>query len=137
MLSYAGDLKAESSVEQMLISVRNISGVQSLRPVTGGIPLAQGVAAEGFHFGLHDENGKGLPLQTSILSRWKDGSARWVLLDFQAEPSPKRSYVSSLTFYRLMIKPYWDAAVALYRLHRLRTQVSLNLHRSSCSMQIV
>lgn len=39
MLSYAGDLKAESSVVQMLISVRSISGVQSLQPVTGGIPL--------------------------------------------------------------------------------------------------
>lgn len=48
----------------------------------------------------------------------------------------KRSYVSSLTFYRLMIKPFRDAAVTLYRLHRLRIQVTLNLHRSSCSMQI-
>ncbi|MBL7188931.1 MAG: hypothetical protein ISS70_21605 [Phycisphaerae bacterium] len=87
-LSLAGDLKAGSPIEQITISVWNISGVKSLRPVTGGIPLAQGVAPDGVHFALHDEKDNPVPLQTSILSRWKDGSARWVLLDFQAEPAP-------------------------------------------------
>jgi hypothetical protein len=72
----------------MSISVRNISGTKSLRPVTGGIPLAKGAAPDGVHFALLDENDDPVPLQTSILARWKDGSARWVLLDFQAGPPP-------------------------------------------------
>ncbi|MHC4542191.1 MAG: RIFT barrel domain-containing protein, partial [Planctomycetota bacterium] len=52
------------------------------------IPLAQGAAPDGVHFALCDENDNPVPLQTSVLARWKDGSARWVLLDFQAEPPP-------------------------------------------------
>lgn len=87
-LSLAGDSKAGSPMGQMPISVWDISGVKSLRPVTGGIPLAQGSASEGANFALHDENDDSVPLQTSVLARWKDRSARWVLLDFQAEPAP-------------------------------------------------
>ena len=87
-ISFAGDSKAGSSIGQMSISVQDVSGIKSLRPVTGGIPLAQGAAPNGVHFSLHDENNNPIPLQTSVLSQWKDGSARWVLLDFQAEPHP-------------------------------------------------
>ncbi|MHC4511512.1 MAG: RIFT barrel domain-containing protein [Planctomycetota bacterium] len=58
----------------MSISVRDTSGVKSLRPVTGGIPLAQGAAPDGVHFALCDENDNPVPLQTSVLARWKDGS---------------------------------------------------------------
>jgi len=87
-MSFADGPKAYSSTGQMSISVRNIGGVRSLRPVTGGIPLAQGAAPDGVHFALHDDNDELLPLQASVLARWKDGSARWVLLDFQAEPRP-------------------------------------------------
>jgi len=68
------------------ISVRDITGTESPRPVTGGVPLAQAVAPEGAQFVLRDERNEAAPLQTSVLARWKDGSARWVLLDFQAAP---------------------------------------------------
>ncbi|MFQ6036733.1 MAG: hypothetical protein ACE5NM_12920, partial [Sedimentisphaerales bacterium] len=69
------------------ISVRDMTGLRSLRPVRGGVPLAQGAAPEGMYFVLYDENNKSVPCQTSILARWKDRSARWVLLDFLAEPA--------------------------------------------------
>lgn len=87
-MSFADESQAGSPKEQMSISVRNIGGVKSLRPVTGGIPLAQGAAPNGVHFTLSDENGHAVPAQASVLARWKDGSARWVLLDFQAAPGP-------------------------------------------------
>jgi len=87
-LSLAGDSKANSPMGQMPISVWNISPIKSLRPVTGGVPLAEGAAPEGVDFALHDENDNPVPLQTSVLARWKDRSVRWVLLDFQAEPPP-------------------------------------------------
>jgi len=49
--------------------------------------LVEGAAPDGVKFALYDENGEPVPCQISVLARWKDGSARWVLLDFQAEPS--------------------------------------------------
>ena len=73
-------------MEQLDIRVRDVTGLKSLRPVTGGVPLVEGVAPAGVNFVLHDENDKPVPCQSSVLARWKDRSARWVLLDFQAEP---------------------------------------------------
>jgi len=91
VLSFAGDSRTKSTMEQMDINVRDMSGLRALRPVTGGIPLAQGAAPEGASFVLYDENNKPVPSQTLVLARWKDRSARWVLLDFQAEPPPNRT----------------------------------------------
>ena len=86
VLLAAGDLKDISPTKQLDISVRDTTGLKSLRPVTGGVPLTQGAAPEGVDFALCDENGKPVPCQTSVLGQWKNRSARWVLLDFQAEP---------------------------------------------------
>ncbi len=68
------------------INVRDVAGIDKLRPVTGGVPVAEGAAPEGSVFVLQDDEGNDVPLQTSVLARWKDGSARWVLLDFQSQP---------------------------------------------------
>jgi hypothetical protein len=83
----AGDTKSKSPPKQLKVQVRDMTGLKSMRPVTGGVPLAEGAAPEGVNFGLYDENGKPVPCQSSILARWKDQSARWVLLDFQAQPA--------------------------------------------------
>jgi len=72
VLSFAGDSKTKSTIEQMDINVRDMSGLRSLRPVTGGIPLAQGAAPEGASFVLYDENNKPVPSQTLVLARWND-----------------------------------------------------------------
>jgi len=77
------------------ITVRVVAGLLTLRPVTGGVPIPEGAAPAGSTFVLQDEQGKGVPLQTSVLAKWKDGSARWVLLDFQTSPlgdKPERNY---------------------------------------------
>ncbi len=83
------------------ITVRILAGLCSLRPVTGGVPLPQGAAPAGTVFTLSDEQGKPVPLQTVVLARWKDQSARWLLLDFQTQPidaRPERRY--TLTWKR-------------------------------------
>ncbi|MHC4792520.1 MAG: RIFT barrel domain-containing protein, partial [Planctomycetota bacterium] len=90
-LLLAGDSRSKSPTEQLDISVRDMTGLKSLRPVTGGVPLAQGAAPEGVNFVLYDENDKPVSCQASILARWKDRSARWVLLDFQAVPPANRT----------------------------------------------
>ena len=68
------------------ISVKETAGLDLKRPVTGGIPLAEGAAPSGSRFVLLDKNSKPVPCQNEVLARWKDGSIRWVLLDFQAKP---------------------------------------------------
>mgnify|MGYP001119422526 CR=1 FL=1 len=73
---------------ELALSVQDLTGLDGLRPVSGGVPLAAGAASRGAAFVLTDEQGETVPCQSHVLTRWKDGSARWVLLDFQAAPPP-------------------------------------------------
>ena len=82
------------------ITVKEMAGLDMQRPVTGGVPLSEGAAPKGSQFVLLDEKNKGVPCQAEVLATWTDGSARWVLLDFQANPQ-----VNSTDKFRLV----WDA----------------------------
>ena len=62
-------------MEELSLTVRDMTGVNTLRPVTGGVPIAEGAAPAGSAFALRDEEDNPIPLQTSVLARWKDGSA--------------------------------------------------------------
>ena len=53
-------------------------------PVRSGVPFAQGMLDEGQPVALRDPDAAAVPLQTSVLSRWPDGSTKWLLLDFVA-----------------------------------------------------
>ena len=87
----------EITMKNLFITVLDMAGLDTLRPLTGGVPIAEGAAPEGSVFVLRDHQGNTVPLQTSVLARWQDGSARWILLDFQANPpaNGKLSYVLS------------------------------------------
>ena len=74
--------------QELALTVRDMAGLPGLRPVTGGVPLAAGAAPRGSYFALTNEQGERIPCQTAVLARWKDGSVRWILLDFQAAPPP-------------------------------------------------
>lgn len=54
-------------------------------PVTGGIPLPQGMLKEASAVRLLSPAGKDVPVQTAALARWTDGSVKWLLLDFTAD----------------------------------------------------
>ena len=73
-------------MKELSIRVREMAGIEGVRPVTGGVPIAEGDAPHGAAFALRDDQGKAVPLQSCVLAPWKDGSARWVLLDFQSAP---------------------------------------------------
>jgi hypothetical protein len=73
-------------VQRIPITVQDMSTSDALRPLTGGVPLAKGAAQGDTAFALHDDQGNAVPLQAAVRARWEDGSARWVLLDFQAQP---------------------------------------------------
>lgn len=68
------------------VDVREMAGITGRRAVTGGVPIPRGAAPSGSRFTLADESGTDVPCQSAVLATWEDGSARWVLLDFQANP---------------------------------------------------
>lgn len=69
---------------QALTSLRVIDVTGAARqgwPVRGGVPLPRGLVADEQQLNLLDERGAALPLQARALTRWPDGSVKWVLLD--------------------------------------------------------
>lgn len=73
-------------MQELKVTVADMTGLNALRPATGGVPIARGAAPEGTQFSLLDEDGEVIDCQTSILARWEDNSVRWVLLDFLSAP---------------------------------------------------
>jgi hypothetical protein len=53
-------------------------------PVTLGVLCPQGAVHRSTCWGLTDQWGSAVPLQTTALDRWRDGSVRWLLVDFRA-----------------------------------------------------
>jgi hypothetical protein len=52
--------------------------------ITSGIPFPMGAARSNAVFQLENEIGERIPIQTEPLAIWRDGSLKWLLLDFQA-----------------------------------------------------
>ena len=88
------------SSKALKIIVEDTAGLKVIRPVTGGVPLPRGSAPPGAAFVLKNAKGSRVPLQTKVLARWKDGSARWLLLDFAADPPAKGKSEYQLTWSR-------------------------------------
>ncbi len=83
LLTIAGN--ANSKAHTVAIVVEEPSGVERRAwPVTSGVPLAEGVVEDPSSARLRSD-GRELPLQTEALSRWPDGSVKWLLLDFQID----------------------------------------------------
>src|SRR5213592_3335677 len=53
----------------------------SPQPLTWGMPLAKGSLQADEELWLVDKEGNGRCLQQQVLTRWSDGSVRWLLLD--------------------------------------------------------
>jgi hypothetical protein len=54
-------------------------------PVTTGVPLHRGNVWDAQQLRIHTPAGESIPAQFAVLSRWPDGSCKWVLVDFQAD----------------------------------------------------
>ncbi len=73
-----------STNQEIPILVQEIHGIpRRNEPVTVGIPLKKGLAADSIPFSLWTSDGICVPLQTLPLGQWSDGSIKWILLDFQ------------------------------------------------------
>lgn len=78
------------------IKVTNTSTAMGPRPVTGGVPIAQGEAPADSIFVVLDQKDQPIPTQTQVTAKWPDGSARWVLIDFLADPPPAKTQLFTL-----------------------------------------
>src|SRR5262249_47801636 len=56
------------------------------QPVTVGIPFPRGMVPDADALGLQDAKGREVPLQTTPLAHWADGSVKWLLSDFVLGP---------------------------------------------------
>src|SRR5205814_746290 len=61
-------------------------------PVTCGLPWPRGAIPDPAHLRLEDETGRPVLLQTRVLDRWSDGTARWLLLDWLADIDSNARY---------------------------------------------
>lgn len=53
-------------------------------PVTSGVPFARGVLASEKDVALFDGNGVFIPAWFEVMSRWDDGSVKWLSVNFKA-----------------------------------------------------
>jgi len=63
------------------IEVENHSGGAADECLSAGVPFSRGALRDAETLTLSDASGRPMALQTRILSKWPDGSARWVLAD--------------------------------------------------------
>lgn len=81
---------------RLQLKVKNRRSLEYIRwPVTSGVPLPEGSvfpdkAAGQPPLRLRDDKGREIPAQFKVLSRWPDGSIKWVLLDFQVSVPEER-----------------------------------------------
>ena len=78
--------------------LREIGGFdRSEEPVTGGVAFPQGAIKDVSTLRVLNPKGEEIPAQFAVMNRWwRDGSVRWVLVDFQASVLHGREVVYTL-----------------------------------------
>ena len=73
------------------VTVREPDAISRPRwPLTFSVPFSRGGRRDEGGLALRDDTGAALPLQTRALSRWPDGSIRWLLVDTQIDLRPSQ-----------------------------------------------
>ena len=66
-------------------------------PVTRGVPMPEGLLIDTDGLGVVSPDGARVPTQCRVLGRWPDGSVKWALVDFQADPVSSGRAVYTIT----------------------------------------
>ncbi len=92
-----------SSVKILVNSPDNQNRVRE--PLTVGVPWPQAMLRNSSPLVMWNEHQQQLALQTTILDRWKDGSIRWLLVDFQADLQGSTSYQLQVVNHAKTVQP--------------------------------
>lgn len=83
--------RVRGAVADVTLWVAEPAGVARIGwPVTSGVPFAAGALLDPKDLTLWNDEGGAVPLQTDVLTRWPDGSVRWLLVDFQTDLAAKQ-----------------------------------------------
>lgn len=90
---YVGENESigEKRINLLPIYVKNDLNISRTYPVTSGFPFPKGVFYGNAR--LLDENYNEIPADFTVLSTWKDGSVKWLLVDFIANVAPNEEKV--------------------------------------------
>jgi hypothetical protein len=124
--------QAPANPASVELRVAETAGIRLLRPLSGGIPIAKGLAPAGSAFVVTAAGGSVVPSQAQVLATWEDGSARWVLVDFQADPEP-----GATEAYRLSWKEGKGNAVATPVLAPLRPKKGLMVRSGAVELKTI
>ena len=85
--------------EGIALKIKEAEGITRRKyPLTRGVPLPQGTVTGVENLSLQDAQGQDVPVQLRVLGRWPDGSAKWVLVDFQADVEAGQEAVYTLRY---------------------------------------
>lgn len=90
MKSIPGEENATLSLDLQVTAAPH--SVRHGEPVTCGVPWPKGALRDRNWLILRDSVGQAVPLQTSVLDLWQDGSVRWLLLDWRADVDGAAQY---------------------------------------------
>ncbi len=76
------------AAQEVPLTLHERSGVAREEGVTSGIPLLPGFLRKGEPVVLRGAQGEELPVATTPLAVWPDGSVKWLLLDFPLRTEP-------------------------------------------------
>jgi len=96
----AGFTQQKVPQEVRLTLSNDLTVRRDAEPVTCGVPLARGFVSKAEQLSLIRSDGSHVPCQVLVTNRYKDGSPRWVLLDFQADLPPSATVAYSLLHKR-------------------------------------
>jgi hypothetical protein len=72
------------------IAVEETAGIARDRePVTYGVPFPKRLISESSGLQVMDDEGNSVPVAATPLARWRDGSIKWMLFDFQVSMSAR------------------------------------------------
>lgn len=69
-------------VRASVLATENLGIARINEPVTMGIPIPRGTFTDVSQLSLRGPANEAVPLQSTVLNRWSDGSVKWALLDF-------------------------------------------------------
>lgn len=83
----AGDKpRANASAKTIPLTITETAGFHRRGgPVTSGVPFPMGVLRTNTPVRLLNSAGAEVPCQSAVLATWRDGSVKWLLLDFQTD----------------------------------------------------